>query len=267
MLYSSTSGVTDHYAVDDNHALYLSRRVVKDLNKHKDPRVTISNVDPPLHSLHDLYGIVGGNIKRSYDVREVIARIVDGSRFDEFKTQYGDTLVTGFARLYGYPVGIIGNNGVLFAESALKVGHPLHPALLSKKNTTYIPTKYNRTSCGPSGTVCCDAPLSVYHILVECRKLAPIRLALDFNVKTANCGIELESPNTNMTDSNESWFPGFMVGRDAEAGGIAKHGAKMVNAVACANVPKLTLIIGGSYGAGNYGMCGRAYRYDNRYHR
>nr|CAD7427637.1 unnamed protein product [Timema monikensis] len=193
-LHCSTSGVTDHYAVDDNHALYLSRRVVKNLNKHKDPSVTIRNVDPPLHSLHDLYGIVGGNIKRSFDVREVIARIVDGSRFDEFKIQYGDTLVTGFARLYGYPVGVIGNNGVLFAESALKGTHFIQ--------------------------LCCQ------------RKIPLIFLQ-------------------NIT--------GFMVGRDAEAGGIAKHGAKMVNAVACANVPKLTLIIGGSYGAGNYGMCGRAY--------
>nr|CAD7594306.1 unnamed protein product [Timema genevievae] len=238
MLYSSKSGVTDHYAVDDNHALYLSRRVVKNLNKRKDPSVTIRNVDPPLHSLHDLYGIVGGNIKRSFDVREVIARIVDGSRFDEFKIQYGDTLVTGFARLYGYPVGVIGNNGVLFAESALKDFLPQDdkPPNLASSSIDVNATEYEDQ-----------------HVMINLS-----------NGRESHHPIEEPLPearpyDTNITDSNESWFPGFMVGRDAEAGGIAKHGAKMVTAVACANVPKLTLIIGGSYGAGNYGMCGRAY--------
>jgi len=141
-----------------------------------------------------LYGIVGCNLKKSFDVKEVIARIVDGSYFDEFKAQYGDTLVTGFGRLYGYPIGIIANNGVLFSESALKGSHFIQ--------------------------LCCQRKIPIVFL-------------------------------QNIT--------GFMIGREAESSGIAKHGAKMVTAVACAQVPKLTVIIGGSYGAGNYGMCGRAY--------
>ncbi|KAE8635971.1 hypothetical protein XENTR_v10002799 [Xenopus tropicalis] len=174
-LHCRKSGVTDHYALDDNHALHLARKAVRSLNYNKNLDVTVEKPEDPVFPADELYGIVGANLKKNVDVREVIARVVDGSKFDEFKALYGDTLITGFARIYGYPVGIIGNNGVLFSESA-------------KKNIT-----------------------------------------------------------------------GFMVGRDYEAGGIAKDGAKMVTAVACANVPKITVIIGGSYGAGNYGMCGRAY--------
>jgi len=148
----------------------------------------------PLYPADDIYGIVGANLKRPYDVREVIARIVDGSVFDEFKALYGDTIVTGFARIHGYPVGIIGNNGVLYSESALKATHFIE--------------------------LCCQRNIPLVFL-------------------------------QNIT--------GFMVGKEAEAGGIAKNGAKMVTAVACANVPKFTVIIGGSYGAGNYGMCGRSY--------
>ncbi|CAB3364544.1 Hypothetical predicted protein [Cloeon dipterum] len=192
-LHCTTSGVTDHYALDDKHAIHLARRVISNLNRNKKPQIA-SPPEDPLFPADDLYGIVGGNLKKTFDVREVIARIVDGSKFDEFKARYADTLVTGFASIYGYPVGIIGNNGVLFSESALKGAHFVE--------------------------LCCQ------------RKIPLLFLQ-------------------NIT--------GFMVGRDAEAGGIAKNGAKMVTAVACANVPKLTLLIGGSYGAGNYGMCGRAY--------
>merc|ERR1712037_1049875 len=193
-LHCSKSGVTDHFALDDEHALHLARRVVTNLNYTKRPDVTLQEIEEPVHSADDLYGIVGEDLKKSYDVREVIARLVDGSRFDEFKSKYGDTLVTGFSTLFGSPVGVIGNNGVLFAESAMKGTHFIE--------------------------LCCQ------------RKIPLLFLQ-------------------NIT--------GFMVGREAEAGGIAKHGAKLVTAVACAQVPKLTLLIGGSYGAGNYGMCGRAY--------
>ncbi|GBM13930.1 Methylcrotonoyl-CoA carboxylase beta chain, mitochondrial [Araneus ventricosus] len=193
-LHCRKSGVTDYYATDDEHALHLTRRIVKNLNRRKPSQLSVIDPVEPKFSAEDIYGIVGSNLKKTFDVREVIARIVDGSQFDEFKALYGDTLVTGFGHLYGYPVGIIGNNGVLFAESALKGTHFIE--------------------------LCCK------------RKIPLIFLQ-------------------NIT--------GFMVGREAEAGGIAKHGAKMVTAVACAKVPKLTVIIGGSYGAGNYGMCGRAY--------
>ncbi|XP_042231628.1 methylcrotonoyl-CoA carboxylase beta chain, mitochondrial-like [Homarus americanus] len=193
-LHCGKSGVTDHYALDDTHALHLARRIVRTLNRTKNPQTSIREVKEPLFAAHDLYGIVGDNLKKTYDVREVIGRVVDGSEFDEFKARYGETLVCGFGRLYGYPVGIIGNNGVLFSESALKGTHFIE--------------------------LCCQ------------RKIPLIFLQ-------------------NIT--------GFMVGREAEAGGIAKNGAKMVTAVACAQVPKFTVVIGGSYGAGNYGMCGRAY--------
>lgn len=193
-LHCGRSGVTDHYALDDEHAIHLARTIVGNLNIQKKPDVTVRESEEPIYDARDLYGIVGEDLKKTFDVREVIARIVDGSKFDEFKAKYGETLVTGFARLYGYPVGIIGNNGVLFAESALKGAHFVE--------------------------LCCQ------------RKIPLLFLQ-------------------NIT--------GFMVGKDAEAGGIAKHGAKLVTSVACANVPKLTLLIGGSYGAGNYGMCGRAY--------
>ncbi|GAB1298490.1 Methylcrotonoyl-CoA carboxylase beta chain, mitochondrial [Apodemus speciosus] len=189
------SGVTDHYALDDHHALHLTRKVVRSLNYQKKLDVTVEPSEEPLFPADELYGIVGANLKRSFDVREVIARIVDGSRFSEFKAFYGDTLVTArFARIFGYPVGIIGNNGVLFSESAKKGAHFIQ--------------------------LCCQRNIPLLFL-------------------------------QNIT--------GFMVGRDYEAEGIAKDGAKMVAAVACAKVPKITVIIGGSYGAGNYGMCGRAY--------
>ncbi|XP_037657574.1 LOW QUALITY PROTEIN: methylcrotonoyl-CoA carboxylase beta chain, mitochondrial [Choloepus didactylus] len=193
-LHCRKSGVTDHYALDDNHALHLARKAVRNLNYQKKLDVNIEPSEDPLFPADELYGIVGANLKRNFDVREVIARIVDGSRFNEFKAFYGDTLVTGFARIFGYPVGIIGNNGVLFSESAKKGAHFIQ--------------------------LCCQRNIPLLFL-------------------------------QNVT--------GFMVGRDYEAEGIAKDGAKMVTAVACANVPKITVIIGGSYGAGNYGMCGRAY--------
>ncbi|ELU14608.1 hypothetical protein CAPTEDRAFT_180561 [Capitella teleta] len=193
-LHCRKSGVTDYYALDDAHSLHLARRVVKNLNYDKRMQVTVRTPEEPLFPADELYGIVGDNLKKTFDVREVIARIVDGSEFDEFKAMYGETLVTGFARLWGYPVGILANNGVLFSESA-------------RKGTHFIE-------------------------LCSQRKIPLIFLQ-------------------NIT--------GFMVGREAESGGIAKDGAKMVTAVACAQVPKFTVIIGGSYGAGNYGMCGRAY--------
>ena len=206
-LHCKTSGVTDHYAVDDEHALYLARQVVSNLNMPStnafndqflySSKKTITaaeestvprEIEEPKYDPKELYGIVGPNLTKSFDVREVIARIVDGSRFTEFKKMYGETLVCGFASLYGHKVGIIGNNGVLFSESALKGAHFIQ--LCAQRN---IPLVFLQ----------------------------------------------------NIT--------GFMVGRDAEANGIAKNGAKMVTAVACANVPKFTVIIGGSYGAGNYG--------------
>ncbi|XP_066844548.1 methylcrotonoyl-CoA carboxylase beta chain, mitochondrial isoform X1 [Anser cygnoides] len=193
-LHCRKSGVTDHYALDDSHALHLARKAVRSLNLQKKIDVTVEPSEEPLFPADEIYGIVGDQLKRNFDVKEVIARIVDGSKFDEFKALYGDTLITGFARIFGYPVGIIGNNGVLFSESA-------------KKGTHFI-------------QLCCQRNIPIVFL-------------------------------QNIT--------GFMVGREYEAGGIAKDGAKMVTAVACASVPKITVIIGGSYGAGNYGMCGRAY--------
>ncbi|CAF1392215.1 unnamed protein product [Adineta ricciae] len=193
-LHCRQSGVTDYYAMDDSHALHLTRRAVANLNYVKPQQVLMKPSVEPLYPAEELYGIVGDNLKRVYDVREVIARIVDGSEFDEFKKLYGETLVTGFARIHGYPVGILGNNGVLFSESALKGAH----------------------------------------FIELCSQLKIPLLFLQ-----------------NIT--------GFMVGREAEAGGIAKNGAKLVTAVACAQVPKITVIVGGSYGAGNYGMAGRSY--------
>lgn len=193
-LHCRKSGVSDYYALDDHHALHLTRKIVRNLNYQKKLDVTVEPSEEPLFPAEELYGIVGANLKRNFDVREVIARIVDGSRFNEFKALYGDTLVTGFARIFGYPVGIIGNNGVLFSESAKKGAHFVQ--------------------------LCCQRSIPLLFL-------------------------------QNIT--------GFMVGRDYEAEGIAKDGAKMVSAVACAKVPKITVIIGGSYGAGNYGMCGRSY--------
>src|SRR5689334_7281090 len=193
-VHSRKSGVTDHYALNDEHALAIVREIVVNLNRRKGYPWDVLPPEPPKADPNDLYGIVPSDPRKSFDVREVIARLVDGSRFHEFKALYGTTLVCGFARLMGYPVGIIANNGILFSESALKATHFIE--------------------------LCCQ------------RKTPLIFLQ-------------------NIT--------GFMVGRQYEAGGIAKDGAKMVMAVANANVPKLTVIIGGSFGAGNYGMCGRAY--------
>ena len=193
-VHSRKSGVTDHYARNDAHALEIARKMVANLNRHKQLTVDIGVPEPPRFAADELYGIVSTDLRKPYDVREVIARITDGSRFDEFKALYGTTLVTAFARLHGYPVGIIANNGILFSESALKGAHFIE--------------------------LCCQ------------RGIPQVFLQ-------------------NIT--------GFMVGSKYEAGGIAKDGAKLVTAVACAKVPKFTVIIGGSFGAGNYGMCGRAY--------
>jgi 3-methylcrotonyl-CoA carboxylase beta subunit len=193
-LHARRSGVADHLAQDDHHALSLARRIVANLNAKKTVEITLAAPREPALDIADLDGLVPVDLKKQYDVREVIARLVDASEFDEFKALYGTTLVTGFAHIHGMPVGILGNNGILFSESALKAAHFVE--------------------------LCCQR-----------------RIPLLF----------LQN------------IVGFMVGRDYEAGGIAKDGAKMVTAVACAQVPKITLIVGGSYGAGNYGMCGRAY--------
>ncbi|KAI5940398.1 Methylcrotonoyl-CoA carboxylase beta chain, mitochondrial [Manis javanica] len=193
-LHCRKSGVSDYYTLDDNHALHLTRKVLRNLNYQKKLDVTIEPSKEPLFPADELYGIVGANHKRSFDIQEVIARIVDGSRFSEFKALYGDTLVTGFSRIFEYPVGIIGNDRVLFSESAKEGAHFIQ--------------------------LCCQRNIPLLFL-------------------------------QNIT--------GFMVGRVYEAEGIAKDGAKLVAAVACANVPKFTVIIGGSYGVGNYGMCGRAY--------
>jgi 3-methylcrotonyl-CoA carboxylase beta subunit len=193
-VHSRTSGVTDHLALDDRHALGIARRIVGNLNTVKQVGLALAEPREPLYPAEDLYGVIPADTRRPYNVHEVIARLVDGSEFDEFKQLYGQTLVCGFARIWGYPVGILANNGILFSESALKATH--------------------------------------------------------FIELCAQRGIPLVFLQ-NIT--------GFMVGRKYEAGGIAKDGAKMVTAVATANVPKFTVIIGGSFGAGNYGMCGRAY--------
>jgi 3-methylcrotonyl-CoA carboxylase beta subunit len=192
-LHARTSGVVDHLAVDDRHALQLARDAVANLNRDPQP-LPPTAPEPPLYDQSDLYGIVPTDTRQPFDVREVIARIVDGSRFHEFKALYGETLVTGFARVHGYAVGIVANNGILFSESALKGAH-----FIELCNQRGIPLVFLQ----------------------------------------------------NIT--------GFMVGRAYEAGGIARDGAKMVTAVACSTVPKLTVVIGGSFGAGNYAMCGRAY--------
>lgn len=193
-VHCRTSGVTDHFANNDHHALEITRRIVSNLNYTKQPSVSQTPIEEPLFSPEELGGIIPVDARKPFDVRKVIARIVDGSKFDEFKKHYGTTIVTGFARLYGNPVGIIANNGILFSESSVKAAHFIE--LCSQRN---IPLLFLQ----------------------------------------------------NIT--------GFMVGKKAEHGGIAKDGAKMVMAVSCAKVPKITCIIGGSYGAGNYGMCGRAF--------
>ncbi|WP_048862490.1 carboxyl transferase domain-containing protein, partial [Acidisphaera rubrifaciens] len=193
-VHARTSGVVDHYAVDDRHAIALLRRIVAGLNTQKRPGVVLRDPAPPAYDPAELHGVVPANLRTPYDVREVIARVVDGSEFDEFKRLYGTTLVCGFAHIWGCPVGIVANNGILFSESALKGAHFIE--LCSQRG---IPLLFLQ----------------------------------------------------NIT--------GFMVGRKYESGGIAKDGAKLVTAVATAAVPKITVIIGGSFGAGNYGMCGRAY--------
>jgi 3-methylcrotonyl-CoA carboxylase beta subunit len=193
-VHARKSGVADHYANDDRHALGIVRRIVANLNTKKTVDIPLLKPREPALDAAELDGIVPVDLKKQYDVREVIARLVDASEFDEFKALYGTTLVAGFAHIHGIPVGILGNNGILFSESALKATHFIE--------------------------LCCQR-----------------RIPLLF----------LQN------------IVGFMVGKDYEAGGIAKDGAKMVMAVANAAVPKITVIVGGSYGAGNYGMCGRAY--------
>jgi len=193
-VHTRVSGVADHLAENDGHALLIARRIVANLARRPVPLPPVDAVEEPLYDPEELYGVIPQDTRKPYDVREVIARLVDGSRFDEFKARYGSTLVTGFARLYGRPLGIVANNGILFGESAQKGAH----------------------------------------FVQLCAQRAIPLLFLQ-----------------NIT--------GFMVGRKYENAGIAKDGAKMVTAVATAAVPKITLLIGGSFGAGNYGMCGRAY--------
>ncbi len=192
-VHSRHSGVTDHLAQNDAHAIGIARRIVATL---KPPRPSLARKPPqePLFAPEDIYGVIPTDTRKPYDVREVIARLVDGSEFDEFKKLYGTTLVCGFAHIFGYPVGIIANNGILFSESSLKGAHFIE--------------------------LCCQREIPLLFL-------------------------------QNIT--------GFMVGRKYEAGGIARDGAKLVTAVATAGVPKFTVVIGGSFGAGNYGMCGRAY--------
>ena len=193
-VHTRISGVADHHALDDHHALAILRSIVAKLEPPR--RATVGTRAPaePRYPAGELHGVINADIRKPYDVREVIARIVDGSELDEFKARYGTTLVTGFAHLWGYPVAILANNGVLYGESAQKGAH---------------------------------------FVELACQRGIPL--------------VFLQ----NVT--------GFMVGRKYEAGGIAKDGAKLVTAVSCAQVPKFTVIIGGSYGAGNYGMCGRAF--------
>ncbi len=202
MVHATKSGVADHLANDDAHALAIVRDIFSHLGKRGDfvgrgntaANIERQPVEPPRYAAEELYGVMPVTLREAFDVREIIARLVDGSRFHEFKALYGTTLVTGFAHLHGMPVGILANNGVLYSESALKAAHFIE--------------------------LCCQRGTPLLFV-------------------------------QNIT--------GFMVGKEYEAGGIAKDGAKMVNAVANAAVPKLTLIVGGSFGAGNYGMCGRAY--------
>ncbi len=198
LVHARISGVADHLAEDDLHALQIARRCIANLNSNHQgswlSKVQRKPIRPPAYDPEELYGIVPGELSTQYDSREVIARLVDGSELDEFKANYGATLICGFAHIHGYPIGILANNGILFSESAQKGAHFIE--------------------------LCCQRNIPLLFL-------------------------------QNIT--------GFMVGRKYETEGIAKHGAKMVTAVACAGVPKFTLIIGGSFGAGNYGMCGRAY--------
>ncbi len=193
-VHTRQSGVADHYALNDDHALEIVRNIVANLNTVKKVDVALREPRPPAYDPAELDGVVPASLMTQYDTREIIARIVDGSEMDEFKTNYAQTLVTGFAHIEGIPVAILANNGILYSETALKATH---------------------------------------FIELACQRKIPLLFL------------------QNIT--------GFMVGKAAEAGGIARDGAKMVTAVACAQVPKVTVIIGGSYGAGNYAMCGRAY--------
>lgn len=193
-VHCQTSGVADHYAQDDNHALLMARRLLSNTHRPAPYLSAAADYQEPLYPAEELLGVVERDPRKPFDVREIIARIVDGSEFDEFKALFGTTLVCGFAKIYGYPVGIIANNGILFSDSALKGTH---------------------------------------FVQLCCRRKIPLLFL------------------QNIT--------GFMVGSKYEAEGIAKHGAKLVTAVACAQVPKFTMIVGGSFGAGNYAMCGRAY--------
>ncbi len=193
-VHCRTSGVSDHYAQDDAHAIAITRNIVENLNRTPYTQIDRAEPEEPYYDPEELYGVVSNDIRKAFDVREVIARLVDGSRFHEFKELYGSTLVCGFARIMGYPVGILGNNGVLFSESSLKGAH-----------------------------------------FIELCTIRKIPLIFLQNIS------------------------GFIVGRQYEAGGIARDGAKLVHAVANADVPKFTVVVGGSYGAGNYAMCGRGY--------
>ncbi|PKO28201.1 MAG: methylcrotonoyl-CoA carboxylase [Betaproteobacteria bacterium HGW-Betaproteobacteria-5] len=193
-VHTRISGVADHLAENDQHALQIARRIVSRLNRIKPVSMALGSGELPLYDPEEIYGILPSDTRKPYDVREIIARVVDGSRFDEFKARYGTTLVCGFAQLHGYPVGIVANNGILFGESALKGAHFIE--------------------------LCTQRGIPLLFL-------------------------------QNIT--------GFMVGKKYEQGGIAKDGAKLVTAVATAQVPKITVLIGGSFGAGNYGMCGRAY--------
>jgi 3-methylcrotonyl-CoA carboxylase beta subunit len=193
-VHTKVSGVADHYAQNDAHALAICRRIVANLNARKQVSLAVREPVEPLYPAEEIYGVIPSDVRKPYDVREVIARVVDGSELDEFKQNYGATLVTGFAHLHGYPVAILANNGILYSESSLKAAH-----------------------------------------FIELASQRGIPLIFLQNIS------------------------GYMVGKKYEAGGIAKDGAKMVTAVATARVPKFTMILGGSFGAGNYGMCGRAY--------
>jgi 3-methylcrotonyl-CoA carboxylase beta subunit len=193
-VHCKISGVTDYYAADDDEALLMTRNLVSRFNKTKPTTLAIKPPQKPLYSKQEIYGVIPTDSRKPFDIKEIITRIIDASEFDEFKAHYGTTLICGFARIFGYPVGIVANNGILFSESALKGAHFIE--------------------------LCCQRNIPLVFL-------------------------------QNIT--------GFMVGKKYENDGIAKNGAKMVTAVACAKVPKFTVIVGGSFGAGNYGMCGRAY--------
>ena len=193
-VHTRVSGVADHYALNDAHALSIVRKIIAHLNFQKKGSLAVQEPREPLYPAEEIYGVIPADVRKPYDVREVLARVLDGSELDEFKANYGTTLITGFAHLHGYPVAVLANNGILFSESALKAAH---------------------------------------FIELACQRGIPLLFLQNIS--------------------------GYMVGKKYEAGGIAKDGAKMVTAVATARVPKFTMILGGSFGAGNYGMCGRAY--------